>query len=274
MNDVVVFDGFSLRPQGPTLTLNLGTGQTLLVLGRAASGKSRFLKSILGQERGRQGSVSCSASISIAGMAALSKRSTPQQIASRFAGKRNSATVASALQALHLRDVSDEPVADMSPSQRAALELLPVLCTDAGVAVIDGQLDLLDPWTRASALEALLAKASRGTTLIAASNRAELANLFDSLVVLKDGIVRFAGDLGELLRTSGPSAVTVESTLQPGVRALADPFTVRVRETPDGTVFYAEEGQQLAARLLLEGYGDVKFVMLSEPTPEQAILSL
>jgi hypothetical protein len=59
-----------------------------------------------------------------------------------------------------------------------------------------------------------------------------------------------------------------------GVRALVAPFEVSVRDTDDGVVMQASEGQQLAAKLLLEGYGDVKLVVLRSPTLEEALLSL
>jgi hypothetical protein len=38
--------------------------------------------------------------------------------------------------------------------------------------------------------------------------------------------------------------------------------------------FKAEEGQELAARLLVEGYGDVQFVVNRPATLEESLLSL
>lgn len=274
MSDIVVFDGFSLRSQGPTLTMSLGAGQSMLILGPAASGKTKLLRSIVGDERARQGLVSCAGSAAVAGLGSVSRKTTPAQLGSKFAGKKQVGIVAEALQALRLRNVSDEPILELSPSQRVACELLPVLCTRTSVALIDGQLDVLDPWCRVSALEALRAKQASGTCVIATSNRAELAPLFDTILVMDGNQVKFVGSLEELMRQSLESSVTIESVTQEGVRALVDPFTIRVRETDTGTTFLAEEGQQVAAKLLLEGYGNVRFVVLREPTPEEAVINL
>ena len=55
MSELVALDGFSLLPQGPTLSLALAPGQSLAVVGPAASGKSRFIRCVQGRERPGQG---------------------------------------------------------------------------------------------------------------------------------------------------------------------------------------------------------------------------
>jgi ABC-type multidrug transport system ATPase subunit len=273
MSELITFDGFSLRSQGPTLSLGLVRGQSMVLLGPAASGKTRLLKVLLGQERPSQGLVTSHGSMGFAGLTSVSRRTTPMQLAMRYAGARRGDVAAAALQALRLRDVSEVPIVDLSPSQRAACELVSVLAADSDLMIVDGQLDLLDPWTRRSAIDAILARVRKGFCAIVATHRPELIAEFDVVVVLQQGQVRFAGSLEELLRSAPSSSVTIESTTQEGVKALVDPFSVRVRKTAEGTVFWAEEGQQLAAKLLLEGYGNVRFVVLREPSAEDAVLS-
>ncbi|MEQ1934632.1 MAG: hypothetical protein ABL962_12280, partial [Fimbriimonadaceae bacterium] len=63
----------------------------------------------------------------------------------------------------------------------------------------------------------------------------------------------------------------VETQNQSGVRALIAPFEISISETENGVILKAAEGQQLAARLLSEGYGDIKMVILKEPTVESAL---
>jgi ABC-type multidrug transport system ATPase subunit len=178
------------------------------------------------------------------------------------------------LLAMQLWEARNTLIADLSPSQTAACELIEPLSSGSDLVLIDGQLDRLDPWTLRSTLDLIGKLRSTGTAFVIATNRPDLMSAFDALIVLKGGQVRFAGTVDDLLRMGPRHTLHVATENRPGVQALIAPFEVSVKQSAEGVILEAAEGQALAARLLLEGYGDVKFVVVRPPTVEEALLSL
>ncbi len=246
----------------------------MCVVGPAASGKSRLIRTLLGQERSGQGRSSLMGKAAVAGRDDFSRRATPQTLARKNAPGRKAQNTTDALLATALWDRRASALSELSGSQLAACELLPCLAGDEPVIVIDGQLDRLDPWTLELVREGLRRRLEEGAALIAATNRPDLAHDFDTLVVMVNNRIAFAGTVDELLRNAGESEIIVETTAQAGVRALVEPFEISVKSTPQGLLMHAREGQKIAAKLLMEGYGDVKSVVLTMPTIEQAIRRL
>lgn len=271
MTEVVAFDGFSLRPQGPTLSLSLLRGQIMGIVGPSGGGKTHFLRTLLGSGKPAQGTVRATGAISVAGLDRVSRRTTPDALARRYAG-RNSDLAAAALHDLRLWDVREQPIVDLPSGQVAAAELLAVLVADCNLGIVDGQLDRLDPWTFERVTLAMRRRSDAGMAYLVATHRTDIDPLIDLVAVLVNQEVKFAGDVPTLLRRAAPSEVTVVSKNQPGVRALVEPFKISVRATEEGFVFQAHEGQPMVARLLLEGYGDIEFVTLREPTFATAVL--
>ena len=171
-------------------------------------------------------------------------------------------------------DVRHHSISDLTPGQLAACELLPVLTGEAAIIAIDGQLDDLDPWALRTTLDHLRSLMKLGATVLVATNRPDVVSQMDVVIALSKSEIRFAGLISDLLREGPQHHVEVKAENQAGVRALVEPFEVSVREREDGVVLQASEGQALAARLLLEGYGNVKFVVVRQPTVEEALVEL
>ena len=165
-------------------------------------------------------------------------------------------------------------MADLAPGHRAALDLLGPLLARPSLLAFDGQLDRLDPWAHTAAWEALRRSLGRGAAALVVTDRPETAAQCDAIVVLRDRQVRFAGSADALRRLGPPHELTVTTERQIGVRALVSPFEVRVEETSEGLRMEAKDGQELAVRLLREGYGDVKFLVSRAPTVEEGLLGL
>ncbi|MEQ1823956.1 MAG: hypothetical protein ABL949_15720 [Fimbriimonadaceae bacterium] len=274
MADLLVLDGFSPLPQGPTLSLSLASGKSLCILGPAGGGKTRFLRTALGLERIGQGRATSNSPVSHAGDAGWPRRATPLSVARRGAGSKRANLAGEALYATGLWDCQNTSVDQLSRTQRGLAELLSCLSCETGLMVVDGQFDSLDPWSFRKVMEAFRKRLNVGYGLIAVTNRPELAVHFDHLVVMQSSGVRFVGTVEELLRLHGEAVIEVETQNQSGVRALVAPFEISIAETDRGVVLRAAEGQQLAARLLSEGYGDIKMVVLKEPTVESALEEL
>ena len=254
--------------------MSLSPGESLAIVGPAASGKSRLIRCLRGLDKTGQGAVHVSDRPAAAGRESFSKRSKPQTIVRHALKGKKSGHAAEAISACGLWDLKLSPLSSFSSSQLAACQLLPCLAQESRLLLIDGQLDRLDPWTLASVFEELRKRLSSGAALVAATNRPELLPQFDSVIVLDRFHVVFAGRVDSLLKHGPDTEFAVGSQLQRGVRALVEPFHISVHEEGERVTFRASHGQELAAKLLLEGYGDVEYVVTRTATPEQALMHL
>ena len=275
MFEVLGLEHLGVTSDGPTLTMSVSRGQTLSIVGPSGSGKSRLLRVLSGIEKPLQGAVRRYGSVASACDTRLSRRQRVQTLAKKSGPTgANPSKAVEVLIATRLWDVRQSLIGDLTPGQVAACELIEPLSGGAGLVFIDGQLDRLDPWVLQSTLQLISQLRSEGIAFVVSTNRADLIASFDALIALKSNQVRFAGTVGDLLRIGPPHRLQVKTENRPGVQALISPFEVSVEETSDGVRIEAAEGQSLAARLLLEGYGDVQFIVVRPPTVSEALLSL
>lgn len=274
MTEILGLEHLALRPDGPTLTLSVSAGQSLSIVGPAGSGKSLLIRTLAGRERAAQGAVHLRGRAVVVGEAAFARRVKVQALARRpgIADEARSAT--DVLMATRLWDVRQSPVADLSPSQVAACELVEPLVGDHHIVFVDGQLDRLDPWALRSVLDLIRRQMSAGRTFIVATHRSDVVRELQALIVLNDRQVRFAGSVEDLLRAGPPHSIDVATENSEGVRALVAPFQVSVRSIEGGIRLEAPEGQEVAARLLLDGYGDVRYIVTRPPTVDEALRAL
>ncbi len=272
MPEVFSLDHVGLNNKGATISLSVRGGQSLCVVGPAASGKSRLLAIVGKLEKPVRGVVNVPTRIAIAGRQDLSRRNKPLVVARRSTVSVDEAT--RVLTALRLWDVRNKPISHLSETQVAACELIEPLSGDASLIILDSSLDGLDPWTVDGAFDLLRARLAQGAALVVATNRPDLISRFDAVVVLRDQVAVFAGSPADLLRSGPEQEVDVSTSDVSGARALAEPFVVTIREKEGGVLLQAQEGQSLAARLLLEGYGSVRFVYLRRQRMEDALREL
>lgn len=264
---------FALDKSGRTATLSLKQGESLAVVGPGGSGKSRFLSACVGEESPARGTAETSGEVAIASPPS-GRRLKPQSIAQPGKGASRADRAAAALTATNLWDARQTPLSDLSPSQLAACELLALLAGSANLLAIDGQLDFLDPWALSGVLDLLRKRMADGATVVVATNRLDLLLEFDWLVVLKSSKIVYAGLTSDLRKLAGEEAVVVETANQVAVKAIGHSFQIDAEETDAGVVLRAPDGQELAARLLLQGYGDVRSVLLKKPDPSEAVRRL
>src|ERR1700722_20891049 len=81
MADRIVFDHVALTADGPTLAFRLGAGQSLAVVGRAGSGKSRFLAMLGQRDLAVRGGVHTTGTIATFTFGEIPRRAKPQTLA-------------------------------------------------------------------------------------------------------------------------------------------------------------------------------------------------
>lgn len=107
--------------------------------------------------------------------------------------------------------------------------------------------------------------------MVIATQRADIASRCDYLLLLDKGIARFLGTPQGLLDSKGGSTLHVMTKSQEGVKALVSPLQIKVEEHDEGISFSAPNGQEIAARLITEGYGDVDLVVVRRPALTEVV---
>ncbi len=270
MSEILRLKSVGLAAHGPVLTLSLARGQSVAIVGPAASGKSRLLRYMSCQEAPPAGHVELTGKSAWAS-AVKDRKLTPQQLART--GGHTPSLAGEALNATRLWEERQAHVSDLSPGQQTACELLGVLSCDEGLLCMDCHLDSLDPWTLRSVFDLLRARMTNGCSVAMVTSRPDVVAQCDLVVVVNKGEVRHAGRVQDLNRKAS-HGLEVVSERQQGVRALVSPFTIDIDQKNGTTTLQARDGQQLAAKLLVEGYGDVKYVVHRQPTIEECLLGL
>jgi ABC-type multidrug transport system ATPase subunit len=267
----LIFDHVSLNKRGPTLALEVPPGSSVALMGVAGSGKSSLLQAISGERDPVRGAISRPGESMNVEEPDWARRDTPMSIAREILGRGSIQRATDALSTLGLWEVRQEACASLSPGLQTAASFLRVILSDPPVITCDHRLDHLDPQVLASLWPVLQEHRRRGTILVYSTYRPDLGERADFVLVLKAGQISFSGTPEALRRTSVETELEVATNNRPGTRALAEPFEVDIEETDVGLRISAKEGQALAAKLLLEGYGDVRYIVQRNPSFSEAL---
>ncbi|HJP82304.1 MAG TPA: ATP-binding cassette domain-containing protein [Fimbriimonadaceae bacterium] len=270
----LVFDHVSLVKSGPTLALRVPTGSTVAIMGAANSGKTKLLRSILGQASVARGKITIPGEGIFVGDSEWSRRETPTSVARRILGKGSLQLFTEAISALGLWDIRQKSCASLGAGHQNAVHFIPALLESSKVICTDHGFDLLDISILESLWSFLRQRLTDERVLVYSTARPDIGERADQVIVLKDQQIAFSGSPEELRRTQVETEFEVVTENQPGVRALVEPFQISVQEIPDGLRIRAEEGQAIAARLLVEGYGDVRYVVQRPPSFRDALSRL
>lgn len=273
MSAAVSLRAVALAPESPTLTLSVKGGETVAIVGPAASGKTRLLRIVAGIDAPPAGEANLSVRAAFAS-ADFPRKATPQTLAKIGSEGGQATRTTEALGALHLWEVRKSPLSELSPSQLTACELIAALAGTAGLIAIDCQLDSLDAICLRDVMDLLRRRRAENKVALAiATCRPDIAIQSDLLVALRAGKPHAAGKTKQQLAPS-IEEFEIVSQRQPGVRALVAPFEVDVSQEESGVKLRAKTGQKLAARLLSEGFGDVKFVVRRQKSIEERFCDL
>jgi len=267
----LVLQEVALAKSGAALSMLLEPGHTLCVVGPAASGKSRLLRAIAGTEDSDRGVIERPDHVAVP--EPCNRRVRPQDLSHRR-GANKALLATEVLSHLGLWDARQRVISELADPQIAACDLVETFMSGAGLIVLDQHFDRLDPWVRVEALALLRDRCAHGAIGVVATNQLEMVSHFDFLVALKGGQPVHAGSVADLAKSRGQRSLIVESERSMGVRALVDPLLVGVAKTETGYKLTPGPGQEHAARLLREGYGDVRFVVSDDKSLAEIILSL
>jgi ABC-2 type transport system ATP-binding protein len=253
MTAVLRIESVQLTPEAVAFDFAVAPDERIAVMGPAGSGKSRLLALLAPH-----------AAVPVTPR----PRSTPQALAQAVLGRQANDAVAEALDALRLWDRRRDPIAGLPPSARIACRLIGAM-RPAPLVVIDGELDGVDPWTRAAFLDRLEARA--GIALVVATHQPEIAERLGAIALLAGGELRYRGAVQAFVARFAPTLIEVEADDVSAARSVVDPFEIHIAETETGLRLEAPDGQAVAARLLTRGYGSVRAIMMRRPSLAEAL---
>lgn len=265
------FDHVALGKKGPTLALEVPPGSTLAIIGVAGSGKSRLIEAIAGREKIERGEIARPQRVSYLELPEWSRRETPLSIVREILGKTSPQAATDILTALGIWEVRQKACHNLTSGQQVAASFLQVLLRPAELVCVDGFLDQVDLLTFEQIWSSLQAARREGAILAYVTNQPEIAERADFVLVLRGEQFVFSGTPDALRRTTVETEIEVRTENRAGVKALVDPFEVAIRDSPEGLRLSAKEGQAIAAKLLQEGYGDVNFIVVRQPTFREAL---
>jgi ABC-2 type transport system ATP-binding protein len=206
-NGLVVLHGLSL-----TVARGCVTG----LLGPNGSGKSTLMRSIVGVQRVRGGSITVLGRP--AGSPELRRRVAYVTQAPSVYGdltiRENlrffarvlgvpAARIAPALETVELVELADRVVNRLSGGQRARVSLASALLADPELLVLDEPTVGLDPLLRRDLWSAFHGLAGEGRTVLVSSHVMDEADRCDELLLLREGRLLATGRPGELLQRTG-----------------------------------------------------------------------
>lgn len=215
------YRGVKRRQVLKEVEFTLPKGSRVLLLGPNGAGKSTLLKLLCGYEKPSSGSVSVGGVTSNKALRsgvswmpqdarALRGLSVHDQMEyagwlCRLSRKDSQSKAADILRRVRLADKRHEAAASLSGGQMRRLALGQALMSPASFLLLDEPTAGLDPAQSANFREMLTELSSEVGLLISTHLVADIDGLFDRVVVILDGSIRFDGTLDEF-RALGPDA--------------------------------------------------------------------
>lgn len=162
------------------------------------------------------------------------------------------------LHATGLWESKQVPWQKLSERDQRWMPLIPLLVAREGAIVFD-RVDELDLW-QIETLFRILEDSESSTHFI--TGRPEIARKCDSVAFILPSGNSEPIAWPELERMAGPEELWIDADDASNVRALVQPFAVEIREVEGGWYVRADDGQELAARLLTHGYGQVRSLLV------------
>lgn len=201
-------------------------------------------------------------------------RGTLQGWAKGRLGARDPADLVHALTALGLWESRAASRARLSDGEQRLAATLPALLSDADALFVpESVLAGLDVVDQERVLALLESRVREGVLAVVETDDWGVAERCDSLVVVGREDVLFCGKTSSLMDRA-VEEIRIATPREAAVRAMVDPFSVSVEVHRGEVRAWAPAGQELAAKLLALGYGDVEFVVVRPVRLRETVLAM
>lgn len=266
----------TLPRAGTSIPAELEAGQRIGIVGKIGAGKSTFIRALADLDSSL---VTHSDGVTIADAARqrTARRTTVQALVSDMVKGEDTSRLdfaAEAMAALGLWEMRTAAVSRLPASSEAAMRILHALLSHGSLLLFDEEFDHLDPVSLENTFEFLAEKAA-DRIIVFASHSVSAASRATHLLALGSGQLLFWGSPEKLIQETRDDQFEIYASPNPGALNLAEPFVCDVEAEGDSVQrFSARDGQETAARLLVEGYGNMAFFVRRRPTFEECLIKL
>jgi ABC-2 type transport system ATP-binding protein len=242
------------------------------ILGSAGSGKSVLLEIAAGLREPDGGRVEAPAASILVPEAPRARDASPQgRIRARLRRSGGPADdLGRILHAYGLWEVRSRSGKELGRSHIVAAALAAAQASGPDLLLVDCCLDVLTPDTCRRVIAELYRMTRQGTCVVFTTRSPEVAQLARRVLILEGGAVLADGSPAELAAGLEADRIEVETDDPQGVRPLLDPWEVQVEETERGLRLTTGHGLERAAKLLRDGYGTVRAVVIRPATLSDA----
>lgn len=184
-------------------------------------------------------------------------------------------TATDLIAALGLWDFRKTPVSHLQDRYWAELALLAGFFAEPDLLLFDRDFDSLDPFTLTQFLEVCAPHKFWNMAVAGLTHSVQVAAHAHHLIGFCGEECSFSGTPELLMAQTRNDEFEVSSNRFEGVQQMLAPFEIEVESIGEHLCrFTAPTGQGVAAKLLVEGYGDVRLVSCRRPSLEEAIVNL
>jgi ABC-2 type transport system ATP-binding protein len=266
------------------VSLEIGAGEIIGILGKSGSGKTMLARVLAGLEEPTSGSVTIGVSDDPKPVAvALSKPAyaaeyTVYENLDMFASvcgipyKRRSKEIPAMLQRLGLSASRSTPAGMLSSGELCRMEIARGLMVESPVLVIDSLLDSLDPATFETVWDYILdIKRAMGRSFVILTGSGKVAEICGRLAVIARGRIVFLGRPEDFRRLAGEDMIVL-GDMNPLTRSrIQEHLSVVIREEEGFLSFRVAHGERVIGELLSEFGNELSCVYLKRPTLEDAL---
>ncbi len=243
-------------------------GELVALFGPAGSGKSLMLALIADEIPLYAGVLECAECAVAPDLSRLNRNTTPLSLLKRHAESWTRAIYL--LELLGLSVVADIPVGQLSTSQRAMLQVACVLAQHGPLYLLDDPFDHAD-FEQARRLWSELDDRCRfGNAVIFTTRQPEIAQRADRVLMLDNGFLLADDTPQNLVEGLNATRIEVELSDPEPLMPMLEGVEVRIVERADGYHLSLYAPDTLALKLLREGYGNVKTVIVRPPDLAEA----
>ena len=275
------------------VTLEVGVGEIIGVLGRSGSGKSTLASVLAGLEEPTSGSIEV-------GEPSFDKTGTPKEgfrVSVAFSRpafapdltvyenldmfasawgvpfKRRGKEIPAMLERLRLSEWRSARASALSSGALARLEIARGLLADSPVLVIDSLLDTLDPGIFESLWDYMLdQKRAMGKSFVILTSSGKVAEVCGRIAVISRGKIGFLGRPEDFRRLAGEDVVVLGDVANPMTRnRIQEQLSVVIQEEDGFLSFRVANGERVVGELLSEFGNEMSCVYLKRPTLEDAL---
>jgi len=265
----------------------VGSGETLAVMGRSGAGKSTLARIIAGIEEPSNGTVmlmdgdmeSERGAVVAFDPPACAPDLTVQEnidLSARLWGvprKRRAKEIPFLVELLELTERRNSPAGGLSRGELGRVEIAKALAVDSPLIVIDSGLDFLDK----SVFERLwghLIDVRRGElkSVVVFTSSGKVAEVCGRVAVMHRGRIGFVGPSEDLRRMAGEDMVVLGNIDNPMLRSrIQERLSVVIKEEEGFLSFRTGNGERMIGDLLSDFGSDLGCVYLKRPTLDDAL---